>query len=110
MLEPGQPTPKFIVRQVFGWVLVLPLLVSFIKLPFPLALVLSLGVLAASLYGVQLARRHASRRVALFAAIVTALNGASFLAMSTPSVLKALYYIVWLYAYPHYSNWAYWSF
>jgi len=48
--------------------------------------------------------------VTLFAAIITALNGVSFLAMSTPSVLKALYYIVWLYAYPHYSNWAYWSF
>lgn len=109
MLEPGQPTPKSILRQVLGWVLVLPLLASFVRLPFPLGLVLALGVMAASVYGVWLARCQASRRVTLFALSVALLNGVSVVMLGTASLLKALYYVALLYVYPHYVNWVYWN-
>lgn len=102
MLEPGHPTPKPLLRQILGWVLVLPLLASFVRLPFPLGLALALGVMAASVYGVLLAKRHASRGVALFALIVTVLNGVAWVVMATPSALKALYYGVWFYLYPYF--------
>ncbi|NVZ19563.1 hypothetical protein [Pseudomonas costantinii] len=110
MLESKQHTPKAILRQVIGWVLVLPLLVSFVRLPFPLGLVLGLGAIAASAYGVRLARRHASRRVTVFALIVTLLNVISLVVMGTASVLMGLYYVAWIYGYPHYSSWVYWNF
>ena len=110
MLEPGQATQKPLLRQILGWVLVLPLLISFVRLPFPLGLVLALGVMAGSVYGLRLAHRHATRRVTLFALIVTLLNGISLIAMGTASLLKAVFYLVWLYAYPHYTNWVYWNF
>ncbi|NVZ68595.1 hypothetical protein [Pseudomonas costantinii] len=110
MIESKQHTPKSILRQVVGWVLVLPLLVSFVRLPFPLGWLLGLGAIAASAYGVRLARRHASRRVTVFALIVTLLNVISLVVMGTASVLMALYYVTWIYGYPHYSSWVYWNF
>ena len=110
MLEPGQATPKPLLRQILGWVLVLPLLISFVRLPFPLGLVLALGVMAGSVHGLRLAHRHATRQVTLFALIVTLLNGISLIAMGTASLLKTVFYLVWLYAYPHYANWVYWNF
>ncbi|AMS20827.1 hypothetical protein AYK59_11985 [Pseudomonas synxantha] len=110
MVESKQHTPKPILRQVVGWVVVLPLLVSFIRLPFPLALLLQTGALVASAYGVKLAWGHATRRVAVFALIVTLLNVASSFMLSTASVLMGLYYISRLYWYPYYSNWVYWNF
>lgn len=109
MLEPTQHTPKAIQRQVVGWVLVLPLLVSFLRLPFPFGLLLGLGSIAASAYGIRLARQHANRRLTVFASILTALNVISLVLMGTASFLKALYDISWIYWYPHYSNWVYWN-
>ncbi|RMP62330.1 hypothetical protein ALQ18_01196 [Pseudomonas marginalis pv. marginalis] len=97
MLEPEQHTPNPVLRKVVGWVLVLPLLASFVTLPFPLSLFLVLGVIAASAYGVRLAVRHASRRVTVFALIVTVLNVISLVLMGTASVLMALYSISRLY-------------
>jgi hypothetical protein len=110
MLEPGQPTPKPILRQVVGWVVVLPLLVSFVRLPFPFGLFLVLGTLVASAYGVRFARYHASQRVTLFALIVTLLNVISTFAIGEVSALMGLYRLSWLYWYPYYSNWIYWNF
>ncbi|TFF09118.1 hypothetical protein EXW72_09275 [Pseudomonas sp. BCA14] len=110
MLEPGQCTPKPILRQVVGWVVVLPLLVSFVRLPFPFGLFLALGSIVASAYGVWLARRHASRRVTVFAWGVTLLNATSLILTGNASVLVALYWTAWLYGYPYYSNWVYWTF
>lgn len=91
--EPKQHTPKAIQRQVVGWVLVLPLLVSFLGLPFPFGQMLGLGTIAASAYGIRLARQHANRRLTVFASIITALNVISLVLMGTASFLKALYYI-----------------
>ncbi|MBR7212745.1 hypothetical protein E1K68_08135 [Pseudomonas sp. B2021] len=110
MLDTQKNTPKIILRQVVGWVLVLPLLASFARLPFPLGLLLEIGVIAASAYGVSLAWRHASRRVAVLALIITLLNIISAFMLSTASALKALYIISWLYCYPYYADWVYWNF
>lgn len=112
MLRTKQPTPKIILRQVAGWVLVLPLLISFVRLPFPFPfiLLLELGVIVASGYGVRFAWRHANPGVAMFALIVTLLNVISMVILSTASVLKALYIIAWLYVYPYYASWVYWNF
>ncbi|MBW1246289.1 hypothetical protein I7860_06295 [Pseudomonas tolaasii] len=107
MLEPTQRTPKHVLRQVTGWVLVLPLLVSFLSLPFPFGGVLALGSIAASVHGTRFARRCASRGVAMFALIITLLNVISLVGISEASLLKGLYRISWLYGYPYYSNWVY---
>ncbi|AZF09724.1 hypothetical protein C4J93_1510 [Pseudomonas sp. R2-37-08W] len=110
MLEPDQCTPPPILRQVIGWVVVLPLLVSLARPPFPLGLGLALGAIAASVYGVVFARRHASRRVTVFALVATLLNAVSLVMLSTASVLMALYFIVRLYVYSYVSHWVYWNF
>ncbi len=109
MLEPTQRTPKNTPRQVVGWVLVLPLLVSFVKLPFPPGLLLALAAMAASAYGVWFARRHASRRITLFALVVTLLNVLSLVALGEASVLMGLYRVSWFYWYPYYADWVYWN-
>ena len=110
MIGPKEHASTPVLRQVLGWVLVLPLLASFARLPFPLGLLLEIGVIAASAYGVNLAWRHASRRVAVLALIITLLNIISAFMLSTASVLKALYIISWLYWYPYYADWVYWNF
>ncbi|KTB67568.1 MULTISPECIES: hypothetical protein [Pseudomonas] len=110
MLEPGQRTPKPILRQVVGWVVVLPLMVSFVRLPFPLGLLLALGALAASAYGAKLAWQSASRPVAAFTLIGTLLNAVSLFLLSTPSVLMALYTVFRYVLYPLFSNWLYGNF
>lgn len=97
MPEPGKSTPKPLLCQVLGWVLVVPLIISFVRLPYPLGLIMALGVLVASIYGVWLASRHATRRVVLFALIVTLLNTISLVVMGTASLLKAVFYLVWVY-------------
>lgn len=106
-----EPSPKSILLQVIGWVLVLPLLVSFVKLPFPfpLGMLPSLGAIVASVYGVRFARRRASHRVTMMALIVTVLNILSFFGLSTASFLKALYYLSRFYWYAPLSNWVYWN-
>ncbi|RUQ44283.1 hypothetical protein D8M30_17075, partial [Corynebacterium pseudodiphtheriticum] len=86
MLEPGQRTPTPILRQMVGWVLVLPLLVAWVKLPFPLGMLLSLGSIAASAYGVWRARRYASRRVTRLAWVVIVLNVSSWVLTANASV------------------------
>lgn len=110
MLEPEQRTPKPILRQVMGWVVVLPLMASFVRLPFPLSLPLVVGVIAAAVYGVRFAWRHASRRVTVFALIVTLLNLVSLVAIGYFSILTGLYQLSRVYGYPYYSEWLYWNF
>ena len=110
MPESKQHTPKPILRQIVGWVLVLPLLLSFARLPYPLGQCLGMGVIAASAFGVRLARRQASRRVTALAFIGTLLNVIALVGMGTASFIKALYYISWFYWYPYYANWVYWNF
>ncbi|AZE88119.1 hypothetical protein [Pseudomonas orientalis] len=110
MLEPNQRTPGPILRQVIGWVVVLPLLISMARLPFPMGLGLALGTIAASVYGVLFASRHASRRVTLFALVITLLNIVSLVLLSTASMLMALYFISRIYGYSYFSNWVYWNF
>ena len=97
--EQKQQSPKQVLSQVIGWVVILPLLVSFVRLPlpFPWTMLPALAALAASVYGVRFARRHASQRVTVMALIATVLNTVSFLGLSTASFLKALYYISRLY-------------
>ena len=109
MHEAKGTTPKPILRQVVGWVVVLPLLVSFVRLPFPFGWLLALGSIAASAYGVWFALRYASRRVAVFALATTLLNVLS-LVIGHASALVALYWICWFYWYPYFSNWVYWHF
>lgn len=81
MLPPAQRTPKPVLRKVLGWVLIAPLLLSFLRLPFPLGLVLVLASITASVYGARFAQLHASRRVTVFAVIITLFNIASFLSL-----------------------------
>lgn len=109
MLEPEQRTPKPILRQVVGWVVVLPLMASFVRLPFPLSLPLVVGVIAAAVYGVRFAWRHASRRVTVLALIVTLLNLVSLVAIGYFSILAGLYQLSRVYGYPYYSEWLYWN-
>ena len=109
MLEPEHPTPKPVLRQVVGWVLVLPLLVALVRLPFPLGLALALGSIVASAYGAWFARRHASRRVMVLALTGTLLNIVSMVALGTASPLMALYYLSRLYWYPYLADWIYWN-
>lgn len=110
MLESKQRTPNPILSQVPGCVLVLPLLMSFLTLPFPFGLLLPVGAIAASAYGVTFAWRHAGWRVTVFALIVTLLNVVSLVGIGEASILKGLYRLSWLFWYPHYSNWVYWNF
>jgi len=110
MPEYPQTTPRPILHQVVGWVVVLPLLVSFLRLPVPLGLLLVLASLAGSMYGVRFARRHASRRVSLFALVVTVLNTLSLFAVGQPTIVKVPFLIAWWYVAPYYSNWVYWNF
>lgn len=107
MSEPHPRTPKPILRQVIGWVVVLPLLVSLVRLSFGVSLALALGAIAASVYGVVFASRHASRRVTLFALITTLLNVVSWVMLSTASVVMALYFILRVYGYSYLSHWVY---
>lgn len=92
-----------------GWVVVLPLLVSFVRLPFPLGPLLMLGAIAASAYGAGFAWRYASQRVTVFALIFTLLNVISLVAIGEVSLLKGLYRASWLYWYPYYTDWVYWN-
>lgn len=110
MLPPSHRTPSPVLRKVLGWVLVAPLLLSFLRLPFPLGLVLVLASITASVYGARFAQLHASRRVTVCAVIITLLNIAAFFVIGTASVLKALYWFSWLYWYPYYADWVYWNF
>jgi len=84
-------------RKVLGWVLLLPLLVSLVKLPFWLAITLNLMAIAASVYGFWFALRHAGKGLAVFAGTITLLNIAALIALSTPSALKGLYYLARIY-------------
>lgn len=103
-------TPKPILREVVGWVLVVPLLLSFVKPPFLLGSVIAAGSIVGSVYGVLLARRHASRRVVVFTAIITLLNIISFVLLGTGSLLKALYVVIRLFTSAHIYDWIYWNF
>ena len=90
--------------KVIGLVLILPLMISLLGLD-------AIGVLlaiATSTYGVWFAAQHASRGLTATAAVITLLNVVSMLMLSTPSVLMALGYIAWFYAYPPVSEWLYW--
>ncbi|WP_219266220.1 hypothetical protein [Pseudomonas sp. Xaverov 259] len=105
MPEPEQHTHNSALRQVVGWVVVLPLMVTFVRLPFPFGLLLSLGALAASAYGTKLAWQYASRPMAVLTSIATLLNTISLFLLSTPSVLMALYTVFRYFLYPLFSNW-----
>ncbi|TSD78439.1 hypothetical protein FFI16_019155 [Pseudomonas sp. KBS0710] len=105
MPEPEQHTQNSVLRQVVGWVVVLPLMVAFVRLPFPFGLLLSLGALAASAYGAKLAWQYASRPMAVLTLIATLLNAISLFLLSTPSVLMALYTVFRYFLYPLFSNW-----
>ena len=90
--------------KVIGLVLILPLMISLMRLG-------GTGVLfalATSAYGVWFAVRYASTGLKVTAVLVTLLNILSTVLLSTPSVLMALCYIAWLFAYPAFSEWLYW--
>lgn len=110
MPEPKHPTPKPVLRQVLGWVLVLPLMLSFVRLPFLLGPVVAAASIVASGYGVWFARHHASRRVTALALALTLFNIVSLLVLGTASLLKALYIVFRLYGYPPIYNWVYWNY
>ncbi|KAA0943431.1 MULTISPECIES: hypothetical protein [unclassified Pseudomonas] len=109
MFSPNQRSSGPVIRKVVGLVVLLPLLLTLVKLPFFLAITMSLTAIASSFYGFWFAVRNAGRWLAAFAGAMALLNLISLIAMGTPSVLKGLYYIAWLYGYPIYSNWAYWN-
>ena len=100
IIGPKEHASTPVLRQVLGWVLVLPLLVALVRLPYPWGLGLALGSIVASVYGVGFARRHASRGVTVFAAILTLFNLISLVAIGEASVIMGLYRISWFYWYP----------
>ncbi|QJI27748.1 hypothetical protein HKK55_03175 [Pseudomonas sp. ADAK18] len=110
MLSSNQHGSKAVLRKVVALVLLLPLLVTLVKLPTLLAITMSMTAIASSIYGVWFAISNAGRWLTIFAVIITLLNLLSMATLGTPSVLRALYIIVWLYAYPPFSNWLYWNF
>ena len=102
LLKPGhsrRPTYK-----VIGLVLILPLMISLMRLGAT-GVVLAI---ATSADGVWFAAQQANRGLTATAVAITLLNLVSAVMLSTPSVLMALGYIAWLYAYPPLSEWDYW--
>ncbi|UII72898.1 hypothetical protein LVW35_06885 [Pseudomonas sp. HN11] len=91
--------------KVIGLVLILPLMISLMRLGGTGVLL----ALATSAYGAWFAVRYASTRLKVTAVLVTLLNLLATVLLSTPSVLMALGYIAWLYAYPALSEWLYWQ-
>ena len=90
--------------KTIGFVLILPLMIALMGLG-------GVGVLlaiATSGYGIWFATKQASTGLTATAVIITLLNLVSLVMLSTPSVLMALGYIAWLYAYPSLSEWLYW--
>lgn len=90
--------------KVIGLVLILPLMISLMNLGGTGVLI----ALATSAYGVWFATRYASKGLVVTAVLATLLNLVSTVMLSTPSVLMAVGYIVWIYAYPAVSEWFYW--
>lgn len=110
MPSPKQPDSRAVLRKVLALVILLPLLVSLVRLPLGLAMVVSLAAIAASAYGFWFAVRNARGWLVMFAGVMTLLNFASLIALASPSVLKGLFSIAWVYGYSYFSNWAYWNF
>ena len=90
--------------KVIGLVLVLPLMISLMRLGGTGVLL----ALASSAYGSWFAARYASKGLTVTAVLFTLLNLVSTVMLSTPSVLMALGYITWLFAYPALYEWLYW--
>lgn len=90
--------------KVIGLVLILPLMISLMRLGGTGVLL----ALAISAYGVWFAIRYANTRMKVVAVVVTLLNALSAVMLATPSMLMALYYIAWFYAYPAFAEWLYW--
>ncbi|MGY2375033.1 hypothetical protein ACW9IB_11060 [Pseudomonas sp. SDO524_S393] len=102
LLDPGHSRRP--VYKVLGLVLIVPLMISLMKLGTTGVIV----ALASSVYGVWFAAHHASKGLTVMAAIISGLNLVSTVMFSTSSVLIALGHIAWLYAYPPLSEWRYW--
>ena len=90
--------------NVSGLVLIVPLMISLTNLGGT-GVVLAI---ASSAWGVWVAARHGNRRLTVMAVVATLLNLVSTVMLSTPSILMALGYIAWIYAYPALSEWLYW--
>ncbi|MGY2291774.1 hypothetical protein ACW9H6_18545 [Pseudomonas sp. SDO528_S397] len=108
MNHTASPRPGSIARKVIGLVVVLPLLLALARLPFGLALAVSLVAVASSAYGAWLASRQGGRVLVAFATAMALLNLTSLVMLSTPSVLMGLYYLGWSYGYPMFSHWYDW--
>ncbi|MGH8383283.1 hypothetical protein [Pseudomonas sp.] len=80
-------------HQVVGLVLVIPLLISFVKLPLLMSPIAAIAAVLGSAYGAHLARQQNSHKLVVFAWTMAILNALSVIAMSTPSAAMGLYFL-----------------
>ncbi|TFY91781.1 hypothetical protein DYL59_04700 [Pseudomonas kairouanensis] len=100
-------TSRQAVRKVVGLVLIIPLLLPFIQIPFDLKGLPSIATLAGSFYGAWYARQHTSRGVAISAGGLALLNFGSWLVLSQPSIVWFIVQVAWAYGS---GNWIHWRF
>ena len=107
MRPPVEKTARQAFRKVVGLVLIIPLLLPLTPIPFGLGRVASVAAVAGSIYGAWYARQHASRGVTIGAGIMALLNLASWVALSTPSIVWFIFQVSWVYGS---GNWIHWNF
>ncbi|WP_141231041.1 hypothetical protein [Pseudomonas sp. Irchel 3F5] len=97
MLLSRTPAPGQRLRyKVIGYVLILPLAVSLVKLPPALALATAGAAVILGLYGAYLAASQGSRTLAFFAGTTAALNTLSLIALGTASAVIGGYWLAWI--------------
>lgn len=107
MLPKVQKTSTRTLRKVVGFILIIPLLLPLMRMPFGLGRYAAIAAVAGSLYGAWYAWRHASRGLAIGATIMALLNLGSLVAMGTASIAWFVFNIAWVYGA---NNWTYWRF
>lgn len=107
MRTPVQKASRQAVRKVVGFVLIIPLLLPLMQIPFDLKGLPSIATLAGSFYGAWYAWQHTSRGVAISAGILALLNFASWVLLSQPSIVWFIVHVTWAYGS---GNWIHWRF
>ena len=102
-----EKTSRQVFRKVVGLVLIIPLLLPLVPIPFGLGGLASITAVAGSLYGAWYARQHTSRSVTLGASIMALLNLGSLVVLSTPSIVWFIFQVSWVYGS---GNWIHWRF
>ncbi|MBN2990815.1 hypothetical protein JWR97_04440 [Pseudomonas cedrina subsp. fulgida] len=107
MLPPVQKTSARTLRKVVGFVLIIPLLLPLMPIPFGLGRYAATAAVAGSFYGAWYAWRHAGGGLAIGAILVALLNLGALVAMGPPSIVWFVVYVAWAYGS---GSWIHWRF